>query len=336
MRFGGAGTGKNREIFLKKATKRDKGYRADCFWIELVWFLGIQLLLYLGFLAIDWAGQRAAIPGEWNGLSNQLKYLSVVLCFLWRWGRKEPNLWAAQLFVLAADYFLLFTGKYGAGVLCFLGVQFCYGNYLKKKSFPFTIFWIAFVVLIGTAALEGTWTLIFQVKGELIEKVRTLILQARKEKIAGILADQPGLYGVCIFYAGMLLRNIGKAAVLPGTIRKAGEWQRITEKAEAWRQNVGNIGETHQIPGSAEFFCIGLFLLLLCDIHVALYNLPEFSHRFWRTWQGISQMAMWFFYLPSQVLITLAAAELTNHENTNHENRNHEKEEGLRTKGENK
>lgn len=44
---------------------------------------------------------------------------------------------------------------------------------------------------------------------------------------------------------------------------------------------------------------IGFFLFILCDINVLLYNLPEYSNAF-------SAIVIWFFYLPSQILLLLS------------------------------
>lgn len=54
-------------------------------------------------------------------------------------------------------------------------------------------------------------------------------------------------------------------------------------------------------------FSIALLLLLLCDMHVALYNLPLLTAPFLAAWQNLASAAMWFFYLPSQVLAAVCA-----------------------------
>jgi len=48
---------------------------------------------------------------------------------------------------------------------------------------------------------------------------------------------------------------------------------------------------------------IGMFLFILCDIHVALFNLLPRSHPYFRT----TSIAIWFFYLPAQVLLAMSA-----------------------------
>ena len=52
----------------------------------------------------------------------------------------------------------------------------------------------------------------------------------------------------------------------------------------------------------------GLILFLLCDINVGLFNLGYYfnlSYEITSFLENISTNLMWFFYLPSQVLITL-------------------------------
>lgn len=59
-----------------------------------------------------------------------------------------------------------------------------------------------------------------------------------------------------------------------------------------------------------KLFAIGMTLFLLCDIHVAIFNAGSYlSFGFSTVYQKIYEIAtiaMWFYYLPSQVLIALA------------------------------
>ena len=71
---------------------------------------------------------------------EQLCFLWIVFCFLlsfW-WG-----LPIAALFTLCGDYFLLFTGAYGAGVAFFLLAQLAYLCNLRQRAFP----WQAILLL---------------------------------------------------------------------------------------------------------------------------------------------------------------------------------------------
>lgn len=59
-----------------------------------------------------------------------------------------------------------------------------------------------------------------------------------------------------------------------------------------------------------KLFALGMTLFLLCDIHVAIFNAESYlSVGFSPVYQKIyevASVAMWFYYLPSQVLIALA------------------------------
>ncbi len=55
-------------------------------------------------------------------------------------------------------------------------------------------------------------------------------------------------------------------------------------------------------------FCIGLWLFVLCDVCVGLYNLPDlFEVTISPRFHYAVSVLMWGFYLPSQVLIVLSA-----------------------------
>ena len=194
--------------------------------------------MYIGFQTIDWIGlTKELVPGT-VCVSNILKYLSVILCFFWQWGRKDRSLWNAQFLVLAADYLLLFTRYYSMGILFFLGVQWCYGRYLSGTEGPDT------------------------------QKTH---VQRKKLFSAAV---YPAL-----LYAGLFLNNV------------------IISSRKALGRN-----------RKQRCFSLGLWLLLFCDIHVALYNVSDFWNPFLAGWQKIAQPCIWMFYLPSQVLIALAAA----------------------------
>lgn len=55
-------------------------------------------------------------------------------------------------------------------------------------------------------------------------------------------------------------------------------------------------------------FLVGLVLYALCDINVAIYNFPSFfeSNALMSRIYAFSGLAMWLFYLPGQVALTLS------------------------------
>ena len=102
-----------------------------------LWFTVLEGCLYAAFLALDlfWPGSGWDIP---------LKYLSILLCFLFvlRVGRGTDGalMKAALGFTLAADLFLLVLDRwYPAGVACFCVVQLLYLTRIaavRREQFP--------------------------------------------------------------------------------------------------------------------------------------------------------------------------------------------------------
>ena len=87
-------------------------------------FLATQAVLYAAFLGLD-----LFLPG--TGWDVPLKYLSILLCFLWSMGSAgnlDGKLTSTALaFTLLADLFLLVLNRwYGAGVAAFCVVQLLY------------------------------------------------------------------------------------------------------------------------------------------------------------------------------------------------------------------
>lgn len=57
-------------------------------------------------------------------------------------------------------------------------------------------------------------------------------------------------------------------------------------------------------PITEIFIALGMILFLLCDVSVAIYNITE--NMPYERVQNIVHIAIWFFYLPSQLLLTLS------------------------------
>lgn len=70
----------------------------------------------------------------------------------------------------------------------------------------------------------------------------------------------------------------------------------------------------HHSCHQEKLFAAGLFLLLLCDIMVGLFHLTDYFPMntmpiLYQTLYPFVSNAMWLFYLPSQVFITMSAVE---------------------------
>ena len=127
-----------------------------------LWFPVLEGCLYAAFLALDlfWPGSGWDIP---------LKYLSILLCFLFvlKAGRGKDGLLmkAALGFTLAADLFLLVLDRwYPAGVACFCVVQLLYLTRIaavRREHLPLRLALRGLLVLAawitagGLGALDG-------------------------------------------------------------------------------------------------------------------------------------------------------------------------------------
>ncbi|WP_455715126.1 lysoplasmalogenase family protein [Anaerosporobacter sp.] len=67
-----------------------------------------------------------------------------------------------------------------------------------------------------------------------------------------------------------------------------------------------------------KIFAIGMTLFLLCDIHVAIFNAGSYlsfaTSLLYQTIYEVATVAMWFYYLPSQVLIAWAGRSVSKKE----------------------
>ena len=75
-------------------------------------------------------------------------------------------------------------------------------------------------------------------------------------------------------------------------------------------QLVCNAAESLALPPGLQnrLFSAGLWLFLCCDICVGLHNLLPLLPGSFPAFAAFAQIAMWAFYLPSQVLIVLSAS----------------------------
>lgn len=189
-------------------------------------FVLIQSLLYFVFLLLDLI----------NYNSTYIKYLSIVICFVYVCINRKTYRIFSMFFTLIADFFLLVINNYyEIGLLSFVVVQIIYCLYIKtfdNKYFFLFIKLRLFFIFIGLIILA-------------ILNSLTLL---------NIL--------VIIYFSNLMLNAI------------------------------------EVITCNKKMFAIGLLLFVCCDINVGLHNI--YFDNF------LISYLMWFFYLPSQVLIVLA------------------------------
>ncbi|NLJ91134.1 MAG: hypothetical protein GX323_09575 [Clostridiales bacterium] len=275
---------------------------------EVFIFLAIESILYTIFMLID-------ITSLYVGMSNVIKYCSILICFLfvllpYRTKQKEPIsinnsldinlLRLAILFTLISDYFLLFTTNYVYGLITFIVVQSLYliriyswklkCNFINPhKASPF--FYICRNLIVSSIVLILLSIILIS---NLPYDLKAAIGQVSK----GIKEDKEIQANISLIILG--------AYYFVSLLLNALDAIRISKKSDTLQVRI---------------FAIGLVLFILCDINVALFNIARFylsssndillgmsriSHDNINVIYQLSFLAMWFFYLPSQVLISLS------------------------------
>lgn len=185
-------------------------------------FIIIESIIYLTFLVLDIKGISSTI----------VKYIGILLCFVYTLINKKNYGRIALFFTCLADLFLLVLNKYYiVGVSFFIFVQVTYIFYLDKLNI------------------------------DLHFKLRILI-----PLIACI---------VLAFLNNLSLLNIIVLFYFSQLVISA----------------LSLVNKKHKL------LCLGLCLFACCDICVGLHNI--YIHN------SLIAFGQWFFYLPSQVLITL-------------------------------
>ena len=87
-------------------------------------FISIESFIYVCFLVLDIISIN----------SKYIKYLGIILCFIYCLNNKNKYRITAMFFTVIADYFLLIKDDYYlVGVLSFIIVQALYYLYLNNK-----------------------------------------------------------------------------------------------------------------------------------------------------------------------------------------------------------
>lgn len=227
-------------------------------------FLFIQLVLYGIFLTLD-------ILGRCVFLSNNIKFIVVVLCFLYVIFGRHKNRSSEHIylifglgFTLVSDILILLSGYYFYGILTFIIAQQFYGMritefYNKARIISRPMFNDVFKRLLYQGAF-GVLVIIMLLPMDV--NINSLLL-------------------VSVFYFISLSTNVVRSLKLSRHFRDS--------------RNI-------------RFFAIGMVLFLLCDINVGLFNMSSFLSvgSEYQIIYNISSMLMWTFYGPSQVLIALS------------------------------
>lgn len=239
-------------------------------------FLALEFVLYICFLYLDFSKNNSSI-------SSVIKYTSILICLLFvLFPVKEGLNWTnttihdskdilllrfALIFTFISDYFLLFTNKIIAGLLTFIIVQLLY----LLRIFN----WKLDTSLINRSK-QPLYLYFFRNILITILVLMPICVFLRKPRL-----DTIFIVVLAAFYFVSLLINLIDSI-------------KIYSKTRSVR---------------AKMFAAGLLLFILCDINVGLFNLVYFipiNPFIYTKLYNISSIAMWLFYLPSQVLISLS------------------------------
>lgn len=239
----------------------------------LIIFLILEVVIYLSFLYLDMIGSTK------YDLNNYLKYTSILLCVLFqvlyyhRLGLVTLFLKLAIITTAVADYFLLIKGNNELGVSVFIYVHLFYMIKLhiediRKNGIKQSKRQNKKISFIGIIALRYI-VIIFNTF------IVSLIFS-----YFGVEID--GLFIVTSIYFQSLIYNTFVAV----------------KSVIGQKDKMGNY-----------IFAAGMLLFLLCDINVGLYNLTYYldvSEELYSLIYAVSSISMWFFYLPSQILISIS------------------------------
>ncbi len=230
-------------------------------------FIVIQLFLYGAFLSMDILESNIA-------LSNKIKFVVVVLCFIYainigvkNRSREHIYLIYALAFTVVSDMLILLSDYYFYGVLTFIMAQQLYGmriTELKNRERDSN----------GPKSLSRDLVIRLLYQGAFVLLLGILLW------LANVNID--ALLAVSIFYFISICTNVLR--ILKLTVN-------------------------HHDKKDIMYFAIGMVLFLLCDINVGLFNLSGFLSvtPAYEMVYSISSILMWTFYAPSQVFIALSS-----------------------------
>ncbi|MFV0342895.1 MAG: lysoplasmalogenase family protein [Anaerocolumna sp.] len=237
-------------------------------------FLLIELVLYLCFLYID------IFRGEEYRISSIIKFISIVGCLMFSILVLEQQedfksvylIRVAMFFTVISDVFLLLTSEIEKGIFTFCIVQGIYRYYLWK---------VRRIDIrkdirkdIRNDRRKDRFSIFIYAPNVMIGLMITIIMYTLSLEVNRVLI-------ITTFYFTSILINVVVAFRLALKVKKA----------------------------FITIFAIGMFLFLLCDINVGIFNLSEFLYvdgQLFQTLYLFSTVGMWLFYLPSQVLLVLS------------------------------
>lgn len=211
----------------------------------------------------------SSIDPTWNRVSVALKILSIALClvFLIRLSYCQPRNRDNRLMVLIMSLTL------ASDVLLLTTRQFTYGLVL-------------FVCV----------QLLYSIRIRKHFELKSMMLKAAS------------FFAITLFFMMRFSQNLDYTLMLSlGTFYALlFTMNLIALSHEVW--HVKGDGSASEIVYDKRLFLIGLIMYAICDLNVAIYNFPSFfdSNEVLARVYDMSALAMWLFYLPGQVALTLS------------------------------
>lgn len=275
-------------------------------------FLFMEVIIYIVFLYLD-------ITSENLSISNVMKYISIMICFLFvvlplgRGKRQDFKLLSAcgsinilllrlaLLLTLVSDYFLLFTNYYIYGLLTFIIVQILYLMRIDR--------WKAYVNLANQEITNGYGKLSIcksLARNILITVIVLVVIMIvliyKRPHLTLTIGDHLSVIERIKLTLEFELKTI--------TLIVLGTFYFVTLSLNLL--GAINIARTTKLI-QIKVFSIGLLLFVLCDINVGLFNVIKFllvnnniMPMNYKTILDLSSVGIWFFYLPSQIMISLS------------------------------
>lgn len=248
-------------------------------------FIGIQLIIYTIFMYLDIFHQSFYV------ISNYLKFISISICVLYviisfRDRHGDLDRWLlllAIMFTLISDWFLLIRGQYSYGLITFIVVHYLYliriQYYNNKLSVSFFLKKLFINIGISSCIILILFYLLVEVDGLLV---------------------------LSLFYFVTFIMNVIQGIYL--LLRGKETYKDVNDTNDI--KNTKDISSDISSNKSFLLFIVGLFLFLLCDINVGIYNFTSYlsiNNNWYTILENFSAVAMWMFYLPSQVLISISS-----------------------------
>jgi len=251
-------------------------------------FVTLQVILYVSFLLLDFIGSAVAV-------SNYIKFTIIILCFCYALflakGADKSILFCmktALFFTVISDLFLLILNHYLIGVITFIIVQQLYGIRL---------------ILAKNRAQEVTRTYSNDCsrKKVYISNPTCLIMKTYACRLVIQIAISELIYLVIVM-TGMKLDSLLMISVFYFVCISTNTLSAILF-----------VKNPSRVKGDI-LFAIGMVLFLLCDINVGIFNLSEviiLPENILHVLYTLSSILMWFFYAPSQVIISLSTTKMS-------------------------